>query len=82
MARSLIDPSRYAGTITLVTASVAHANLPYATARPERRALARGTVGDFVFVDCETAKLLGRIIEVSPARISHGDAGDLGKTFS
>ncbi|UPJ97080.1 ATP-binding protein [Bradyrhizobium sp. 172] len=64
MARSLIDPSRYAGTITLVTASVAHANLPYATARPERRALARGTVGDFVFVDCESAKLLGRIIEV------------------
>ncbi|MBB3527274.1 hypothetical protein FHX03_006667 [Rhizobium sp. BK456] len=38
--------------------------MPYATARPERRALARGAVGDFVFVDCELVKLLGRLVEV------------------
>jgi len=38
--------------------------MPYATANPERRALARGVVGDFVFIDCELVKLLGRIVEV------------------
>jgi DNA helicase HerA-like ATPase len=38
--------------------------MPHATANPERRALARGVVGDFVFVDCELFKLLGRIIEI------------------
>jgi DNA helicase HerA-like ATPase len=37
--------------------------MPRATASPERRALARGVVGDFVFVDCELVKLLGRIVE-------------------
>lgn len=61
---SLIDPDRYIGTITLVGASLVQANLPYATAHPERRALAQGVVGDFVFIDCETVKLLGRIVEV------------------
>jgi uncharacterized protein len=62
--RSLVDPDKYIGTITCVTASVAHANFPYATARPELRGLAKGAVGDFVFLDCETTKLLGRIVEV------------------
>ncbi|MER9295351.1 ATP-binding protein [Mesorhizobium sp. M0621] len=62
--QSLVDPDRYVGTITVVGASIAQANLPQATARPERRALARGAVGDFVFIDCESIKLLGRIIEV------------------
>jgi uncharacterized protein len=38
-------------------------NLPDATARPERRRLARGAVGDFVFVDCDRVKLLGRVVE-------------------
>ncbi|WP_108519991.1 ATP-binding protein [Bradyrhizobium algeriense] len=61
---SLVDPSCYVGTITLVGAAIAQANLPQAAAHPERRSLARGVVGDFVFVDCESAKLLGRIIEV------------------
>lgn len=64
MAISPVDPDKYIGTVTLVTASQVQANLPYASAHPERRALARGTVGDFVFVDCERIKLLGRIIEV------------------
>lgn len=62
--RSLVDPDRYVGTVTVVTASTVQANLPQATARPERRGLAKGSVGDFVFIDCEAVKLLGRIIEV------------------
>ena len=62
--RSLVDPDHYIGTVTLVSASSVQANLPQATARPERRRLARGAVGDFVFIDCELFKLLGRIIEV------------------
>jgi uncharacterized protein len=63
-ARSLVDPERYVGTITQIGAASAQANLPYATARPERRGLSRGAVGDFVFVDCESFKLLGRIVDV------------------
>lgn len=63
-AISLVDPDNYIGTVTLVTASQVQANFPHASAHPERRALARGSVGDFVFVDCERIKLLGRIIEV------------------
>lgn len=62
--RSLVDPDHYIGTITSAGAASAQANLPQATARPERRRLARGAVGEFVFVDCEQFKLLGRIVEV------------------
>lgn len=62
--RSLVDPEQYIGTITQVGAAVVQANLPHASARPERRRLARGCVGDFVFIDCEHIKLLGRIVEV------------------
>lgn len=63
-ALSAVDPDKYIGTVTIVTASQVQANLPQASAHPERRALAKGAVGDFVFVDCERTKLLGRIIEV------------------
>jgi hypothetical protein len=62
--RSLVDPDRYLGTITWVTASTVQVNMPLATAQPESRAMARGVVGDFVFVDCDLVKLLGRIVEV------------------
>jgi len=62
--QSPIDPDRYVGTVTLVNASQIQANLPLATARPEKRGLSKGAVGDFVFVDCERVKLLGRIVEV------------------
>lgn len=62
--RSLVDPDHYIGTITYVAASIVQANLPQATARPERRRFSRGAVGDFVFIDCEHIKLLGRILEV------------------
>jgi uncharacterized protein len=61
---SLVDPGRYLGTVSFVTATIVQANMPHARAQPERRALARGVVGDFVFIDCELVKLLGRIIEV------------------
>lgn len=64
IARSLVDPDRYLGTITRVAAATVQANMPFATAMPERRALSRGVVGDFVFIDCETIKLLGRITEI------------------
>lgn len=60
---SPVDPDSYLGTVTQVTASQVHVNLPQATARPERRGLSKGAVGDFVFVDCERIKLLGRIVE-------------------
>jgi uncharacterized protein len=63
-SRSLIDPDYYIGTVTYVGPTAVQANLPHATARPERRRLSRGAVGDFVFVDCEQVKLLGRVVEV------------------
>lgn len=61
---SPVDPDKYIGTVTQVNAGQVQANLPLASAHPERRALSRGAVGDFVFVDCERTKLLGRITEV------------------
>ena len=61
---SPVDPDQYVGTVTLVSASQIQANLPLASAHPERRALSKGAVGDFVFIDCERTKLLGRITEV------------------
>ena len=63
-APSLVDPDHYIGTVTYAGASFVQANLPHATARPERRRLSRGAVGEFVFIDCEQYKLLGRILEV------------------
>ncbi|TXH35684.1 MAG: ATP-binding protein [Rhodospirillaceae bacterium] len=63
-AISPVDPDKYVGTVTFVNAGQVQANLPLATAHPERRALSRGAVGDFVFIDCEHTKLLGRIMEV------------------
>lgn len=60
---SPVDPDLYIGTVTEVTASQVQVNFPQATARPERRGLSRGAVGDFVFIDCDRVKLLGRVIE-------------------
>lgn len=62
--RSLIDPANYLGaTIQVGTGSV-QANMPSASAKGHRRRLAKGSVGDFVFIDCELTKVLGRILEV------------------
>lgn len=67
---SPVNPDLYLGTVTLVTASQVQVNLPKATARPERRGLSRGAVGDFVFVDCDRIKILGRVTET---RIPDGE---------
>ena len=61
---SLIDRERRIGTITKVTASIVELNLPRALVVAGRRNAAQGTVGDFVFIDCDFVVLLGRIIEV------------------
>lgn len=61
---TLIDSEKRLGTITKVSASGVDLNLPLALAAVGRRGLARGTVGDFVFIDCDKAVLLGRVVEV------------------
>ena len=61
---ALIDNEKRLGTITKVSASGVDLNLPLALAAVGRRGLARGTVGDFVFIDCDKAVLLGRVVEV------------------
>ena len=64
-ARSaLIDGEKRLGTVTRVSASGVELNLPQALAAVGRRGIARGTVGDFVFIDCDRAVILGRIVEV------------------
>lgn len=61
---SLIDPTKRIGTVTRVTASAVDLTLPNALAAAGRRGLAKGAVGDFVFVDCDRETVLGRITEV------------------
>ncbi len=61
---SLIDPSKRIGTVTRVTASAVELTLPNALAALGRRGLAKGSVGNFVFVDCDRAAILGRVTEV------------------
>ena len=61
---SLIDPSKRIGTVTRVTASAVELTLPSALAALGRRGLAKGSVGDFVFVDCDRLAILGRVTEV------------------
>ncbi|MCY4305207.1 MAG: ATP-binding protein [Aestuariivita sp.] len=62
---ALIDGEKRLGTVTKVGASAIELNLPQALAAAGRRGIARGTVGDFVFIDCDQAVILGRIVEVS-----------------
>lgn len=61
---ALIDGEKRLGSVTKVTASGIELNLPHALAAAGRRGVARGTVGDFVFIDCDQAVILGRIVEV------------------
>lgn len=61
---SLIDPSKRIGTVTRATASFVEVTLPSALAASGRRGLAKGSVGEFVFIDCDRAAILGRITEV------------------
>ena len=62
---ALIDGEKRLGTVTKVSASGIELNLPQALAAAGRRGIARGTVGDFVFIDCDRAVVLGRIVEVN-----------------
>lgn len=61
---ALIDGEKRIGTVTKVSASGVELNLPHALAAAGRRGIARGTVGDFVFIDCDRVVILGRIVEV------------------
>lgn len=61
---AIIDPAKRIGTVTRVTASSVELTLPDALAASGRRGLARGAVGDFVFIDCDRETVLGRITEV------------------
>lgn len=61
---ALIDAENRIGTVTKVSASGIELNLPHALAAAGRRGIARGTVGDFVFIDCDYAVILGRVVEV------------------
>lgn len=61
---SLIDPAKRIGTVTRVTANAIELTLPNALAALGRRGLAKGSVGDFVFVDCDRSAILGRVTEV------------------
>lgn len=61
---ALIDVEKRLGTVTKVSASGIELNLPQALAASGRRGIARGTVGDFVFIDCDRVVILGRVIEV------------------
>lgn len=61
---ALIDGDKRLGTVTKVSASGIELNLPQALAAAGRRGIALGTVGDFVFIDCDRAVILGRIVEV------------------
>ncbi|WP_282028455.1 ATP-binding protein [Paracoccus marcusii] len=61
---SLIDPTKRIGTLTRVTANAVELTLPNALAALGRRGLAKGSVGDFVFIDCDRSAILGRVTEV------------------
>lgn len=61
---AIIDPAKRVGTVTRVTASSVELTLPDALAASGRRGLAKGAVGDFVFIDCDRETVLGRITEV------------------
>ena len=84
-----VESNRYVGTVTQVTASYVHINLPNAAPGREQRGTSRGAVGDFVFVDCERSYVLGRIVEtrlpdgerltVEPAIGSDGAVNPIGR---
>lgn len=60
---ALIDAEKRIGTVTSVTASEVELNLPRGFAAIGRRGVARGAVGEFVFIDCDLVVILGRILE-------------------
>ncbi|WP_153519096.1 ATP-binding protein [Sinorhizobium meliloti] len=63
-AAALIDPDKRVGTVTRVGASFIELTVPRALAASGQRGMARGTTGDFIFVDCDQESILGRITDV------------------
>lgn len=61
---ALIDPDKRVGTVTRVGASSVELTVPLGLAISGQRGLARGTTGDFLFIDCDAAIVLGRLTEV------------------
>jgi len=62
---ALIDVDKRVGTVTRVNASALELTIPNALAASGQRGLARGTAGDFIFIDCDQECILGRITDVS-----------------
>lgn len=73
-AAALTDADRRIGTVIRLTAAAAEITMPNALAAAGRRGLARGTVGDFVVLDCDQQAVLGRIVETG---LRQNDRGDL-----
>lgn len=61
---ALIDPEKRVGTVTRVTAASIDLTIPKALAATGKRGLARGTAGDFIFIDCDQEAILARIVDV------------------
>lgn len=61
---ALVDPDKRVGTITRVGASSIELTVPLGLAISGQRGRARGTTGDFLFIDCDTAIILSRLTEV------------------
>lgn len=61
---ALIDIDKRVGTVTRVNASTLELTIPRALAASGQRGLARGTAGDFIFIDCDQECILGRITDV------------------
>lgn len=70
---ALTDPERRIGTITRLTAATAELTMPKALAVSGRRGTAKGTVGDFVILDCDQKAVLGRIVETGLTQTDRGD---------
>lgn len=61
---ALIDSDKRVGSVTRVNASSIELTIPKALAASGQRGLAKGTTGDFVFIDCDQETILGRITDV------------------
>ncbi|MDH7790179.1 ATP-binding protein [Ochrobactrum sp. AN78] len=61
---ALIDPDKRVGTVTRVGAASVELTVPLGLAISGQRGLAKGTTGDFLFIDCDAAIVFGRLTEV------------------
>lgn len=61
---ALIDPNKRVGTVTRVGAASVELTVPLGLAISGQRGLAKGTTGDFLFIDCDAAIVFGRLTEV------------------